>query len=87
MKGEKLIMIEWVDISTISGWTDAETLNKTLQSDDADRFFTIGFLLEETKTLIRVAQTICYDENNKIARYADITKIYKGVIKNIKHIK
>lgn len=85
MGGLQPILIKWVDISTISGWTDIEDLDQTLRDDDADMFYTIGFLIEDNKDFVRVAHNICVDKDNNVTRYADITTIRKTPIEYIKY--
>lgn len=82
MKLGTLVKITWVDASNIGEWVEADEINKRLVKDDADIFYTVGFLVRETKKNISVAQTACY--NKKLELVSEIMTIPKGWIKKTK---
>lgn len=80
MKLGTLVKITWVDASNIGEWVEAENIHQKLNKDDADVFYTVGFLVRETKQNISVAQSVCYNNNN-LELAGDIMTIPKGWIK------
>lgn len=80
MKLGTLVKITWVDASNIGEWVEADEINKRLVKDDADIFYTVGFLVRETKNNISVAQTVCHN-NNKLELASEIMTIPKWWVK------
>ena len=72
----KLVLIEWVDSTSMGGWTD---------NDDMDlcECETVGFLLKEDKKKVIVAQSI----SDGATRYCDRFGIPRGCIKSIRKLK
>lgn len=85
MGGLQPVTIKWTDISTIGEWVDVSELDEVLKNDDADRFYAIGFLIEDNDDLVRIAANVCVDKNNKPIKYADITTIRKTPIEYIQY--
>ena len=83
MKHGELVKITWVDASNIGEWVEAEEIHRKLDKDDADIFYTVGFLVRETKKNISVAQTVCYN-NKKLELVSEIMTIPKGWVKKTK---
>lgn len=84
MKQGTLIRIEWSDAGTINRWEELEDLLRELHKSDAESFFTVGFLIRETKDWISVAQTVNYNGDKILERATETMSIPKGMIKKIK---
>ena len=80
MKKFKIILIEWKDSTFYPGFYKYETVNQY----GLKRMETIGFLIEETKEWIKVAQTNEITEENTISDFICIPKV--NIIKK-KHIR
>lgn len=85
MKQGTLLFIEWSDAGTINRWEEMEDLLRELHKSDAESFFTVGFLIRETKEWISVAQTVNYLDG-KLERATEIMSIPRGMIKKIKKV-
>lgn len=82
MKQGTLIRIEWSDAGTINRWEEMEDLLRELRKGDAECFYTVGFLIRETKDWISVAQTVNYLDG-KLERATEIISIPKGMVKKV----
>lgn len=80
MKLGKLVKITWVDASNIGEWLEEDELHRKLSKDDADIFYTVGFLVRETSKNISVAQSVCCNNDN-LELAGEIMTIPKGWIK------
>lgn len=83
MKQGTLIRIEWSDAGTINSWMEMEDLLRELHKGDADIFYTVGFLIRETKDWISVAQTVNYN-NNELVRATEVMTIPKEMVKKVR---
>lgn len=76
------IKVEWVDISTISGWHNLEEAIKDLKKEDSIRYFSYGYFVRETKDRLSLAATMSFTEN-EVDEMSDITNIPKSVVKKV----
>jgi len=73
MKSPKLVLIEWIDAYHLDAWQFGAA-----PKADFDPCWTVGFLMDETKQGVIVAQT-WFDQD-----CANLIAIPKGMIKTIK---
>jgi len=82
-----LLFIEWSDAGTINRWEELEDLLKELHEGDAESFYTVGFLVRQTKKKISVVQTVNYSGSKVLLRATDSMDIPMGCVHKITILK
>lgn len=77
------VCVTWIDsVSIRKSWhSNAEILDAT----DNDTFYTVGYVIRETKWYFMIAQSV-HLENEEPVGFSDIFKIPKGCIIKIEKI-
>ena len=79
----RFVEVEWKDISSENAWIDADDLDKAIAKDWESRFFTVGWVYEETDEYIVLLPTASFEKKGKLER-ASYEIIPKGCIIKIK---
>lgn len=82
LKKYKLVKVIWTDILTDPSWTDIEDLDEEIKKAENAIYYSVGYLIRETKKSIVIAFDLSYLDNTQIA----YTIIPRGVINKIENL-
>lgn len=75
----KVVLVEWNDSSTYSGWTSVENKKVMANTPDGMLCRTVGYLIEETDSYFLVSHTLTYTPD-EITLASDTIQIPKGAV-------
>lgn len=82
IKDYKLVKVTWTDIVTEPSWTDLKDIDEEIKKAEDTVYWSVGYLIRETKSVIVIAFDLNYLEEAQVA----YNIIPKGVIRKIEKL-